>query len=65
MTDLQQAVARAAVAALVDAYEREPDLGSVRYLTLELELKNGKPADARCWTECRVNVNKLLGVGRR
>ena len=64
MTDLQQAVARALATALVDAYEREPDLGSVRYLTLELELRNGKPAEARYWTERRVNVNKLLGVGR-
>ena len=40
------------------------DLQSVRYLTLGLELRNGKLADARCWTERRVNMNRLLGVGR-
>ena len=48
MTESQQTIARAAVAALVDLYERESaDLAAVKFLTLEIELKGGKPADAR------------------
>ncbi len=65
MTDLQQTIARVAVGALVDLYEREStDLAAVKYLTLEIELTRGKPVAARAWVELRVNVNKLVGAGR-
>ena len=62
--DLQQDIAKVAVAALADAFDREPDLGAVRFLTIELELKRGKPVEARAWIERPANVGKLLGDRR-
>ena len=65
MTDLQQDIARVAVGALLDLYARESDdLKAVRYLTLEVELKGGRPTDARCWVERGVNLGRLLGDRR-
>jgi hypothetical protein len=64
VTDQQQDIARVAVGALLDLYARESDdLKAVRYLTRELELKGGKPAEARAWTERRVNLSRLLTSG--
>ena len=64
MTDLQQDIARVAVGALLDLYARESDdLKAVRYLTLEVELKGGRPAEARAWVERRCNLTKLLTSG--
>ncbi len=64
MTDLQQAIAKAAVGALVDTLAAvEADRRNVRFLTVELELRNGVPVDGRAWIERGVNVGKLLGVG--
>jgi hypothetical protein len=61
MTESQQDIARVAVGALVDLYEREStDLAAVKYLTLEVELHRGKPVAARSWTERGVNIGKLL-----
>ena len=60
MTDLQQAVTRAAVAALVDTLAQvEAD----RYLTVDVELKNGVPVGGRSWIERGCNLGKLLGRG--
>ena len=65
MSDLQESIARAAVGALVDTLAVvEADRRNVRYLTVELELKNGVPIEGRSWIERRANVSKLLGVGR-
>ncbi len=65
MSDLQDAVARAAVGALVDTLAQvEADRRNVKFLTVEVELKDGVPVDARAWIERGVNVGKLLGVGR-
>ena len=62
MTDLQQAVARAAVAALVDTLAQvEADRKNVCYLTVEVELKNGAPVGGRAWIERAVNLNTVLG----
>ena len=64
MTESQQTVARAAVAALVDLYEREStDLAAVKYLTLEIKLHRGKPIGGRASIERGVNLGKLLGKG--
>ena len=64
MTEQQQAVAKAVVAALVDLYERESaDLAAVKFLTLEVELHRGKPIAARSWTERGCNLGKLLARG--
>ncbi len=63
MTDLQEAVARAAVAALVDTVAQvEADKKNVKFLTCEIELRNGVPIDGRAWIKRRVSVGKLLGV---
>ncbi len=63
MSESQQIVARVAVAALADLYEREStDLAADKYLTLEIELARGKPVAGRAWVERRVSVGKLLGV---
>jgi len=65
MSDLAEAVPRAAVGALVDALATvEADRKNVKFLTVEVELNNGKPIDARAWIERRCNVGKALGVGR-
>lgn len=65
MTDLQESIARVAVVALVDTLATvEADRKNVKFLTCEIELKNGVPVDARAWIERSVNVGKLLGVGR-
>ncbi len=65
MTDLQQTIARAAVGALVDTLAQvEADHRNVRFLTVELELKNGVPVDGRAWIERGCDIGKLLGVGR-
>jgi len=65
VSDLQDAVARAAVGALVDTLTTvEADRKNVKFLTVEVELNNGKPIDARAWVERRCNVGKALGVGR-
>ncbi len=64
MTESQQAVAKVAVGALLDLYARESaDLAGLRYLTLEIEFKAGKPADARAWTERGCNLRRLLEGG--
>ena len=64
MTDLQQAVARAAVAALVDTLAQvEADRKNVRSLTVEVELKNGVTVGGRSWLERGCNLGKLLGRG--
>jgi len=39
----------------------EADRKNVKYLTVELELKNGVPIDGRAWVERRCNVGRLLG----
>ncbi len=65
MTEQQQAVARVAVGALVDAYAREPDLKATKYVTVEVELSAGKPTAARAWIERRCSVGRLLGDRRR
>jgi hypothetical protein len=64
MTEQQQAVARVAIGALVDAYAREPDVKATKFVTVEVELAGGKPVEARAWIERRCSVNKLLGAGR-
>ena len=62
MADLGEALARAAVAALVDTLTQvEADRANVRFLTVELELKHGVPVDGRAWIERRCNLSKLLG----
>ena len=61
MSDLQEAVARAAVGALATI---EADRKNVRYLTCEIELRDGVPVDARAWVERGVNLGEPLGVGR-
>jgi hypothetical protein len=64
VSDLQESIARAAVGALADTLAQvEADRKNVRYLTVELELKNGVPIDARAWVERRCSVNKLLTSG--
>ena len=61
VTELQAAVAKAAVAALVDTLAQvEQDRKNVRYLTVELELKNGVPVDGRAWIERGINLRRLL-----
>ncbi len=63
MTDLQRAIARAAVGALVDTLAAvEADRRNVRFLTVELELRNGVPVDGRAWIERGCNLRRLLGV---
>ncbi len=63
MADLSESLARVAVGALADLYERESaDLAAVKYLTLEIELHRGKPIGGRAWIERGVNVGKLLVV---
>ncbi len=65
-TDLSEALARAAVAALVDTLAQvEADRKNIKFLTCEIELRNGVPIDARAWIERTCNVNKLLGVSGR
>ncbi len=65
MADLSEALARAAVAAIADTLAQvEADRANVRFLTVELELKNGVPVNGRAWVELRCNIGKLLGVGR-
>jgi hypothetical protein len=64
VSDLQESIARAAVGALADTLAQvEADRKNVRYLTVELELKNGVPIDARAWVERRCSVNELLTSG--
>ena len=64
MGDLSEALARAAVAAIVDtAPTIEADPKAVRYLIVEIELSGGKPTAARARVEPRCNVNRLLGLG--
>ncbi len=64
MTDLQQTIARVAVGALVDTLAAvEADPKPIKFLTVEVELKNGKPIGARSWTERGCNVGRLLGKG--
>ncbi len=64
MTELQQAIARDAVGAFVDALAHvEADRRYVRFLTVELELKNGVPVDGRARIERGCNLGKLLGRG--
>ena len=64
MSDLQRDIARAAVAALVDTLAQvEADRRNVRYLTVELELRNGEPIDGRAWIERGVNVRRLFTSG--
>ena len=47
-TDLSEVLARAAVAALIDTLAQvEADRKNVKYLTVELELKDGVPVDGR------------------
>ena len=47
MTEQQQAVARVALGALVDAYAREPDLTATKFVTVEVELTGGRPRPGR------------------
>ena len=63
--DLTESLARAAVAAIADTVPTiQADPKAVRYLTVEIEVIGGKPAEARAWVERRCNLSKLLGVGR-
>ena len=63
MTDLPERLARAAIAAMADTLARvEADRKNVKFLTVELELKNGEPIDGRAWIERGVNVGRLLGT---
>ena len=65
MTNLRRDIARVAVGALVESLAAvEADPKPIKSLTVEVELKNGKPIGARSWTERGVNVNKLLGAGK-
>ncbi len=64
MTDLQRDIARVALGALVEGLAAvNADPKPIKFLTVEVELKNGKPIDARSWVERRCNVGKLLGRG--
>ncbi len=64
MSDLQQDIARVAVGALVDTLAAvEADPKPIKFLTVEVELKNGRRIGARSWTERGCNIGKLLGVG--
>ncbi len=65
MSDMAETVARAAMSAIADVMPLvEQDRRAVRYLTVEVELNNGMPIDARAWVERRCNIGKALGVGR-
>ena len=62
MTELQTAVAKAAVAALADTLAQvEADKKNIRFLTCEIELRNGVPVDGRAWVERGCNLRRLLG----
>ncbi len=62
MTELQQTIARVAVGALVDTLAQvEADRKNVKFVTCEIELKNGVPIDGRAWVERGCNVGRLLG----
>ncbi len=64
MTDLQRDIARVAVGALVDTLAAvEADPKPIKFLTVEVELKNGVPVSGRAWIERGVNVGRLLGAG--
>jgi hypothetical protein len=64
VSDLQQTIARVAVGALVESLAAvEADPKPIKFLTVEVELKNGKPIGGRAWIERGVNVGKLLGRG--
>ncbi len=61
MTELQRAIARAAVGALVDTLAQvEADRRNGRFLTVELDLKNGVPVDGWAWVERSCNQRRLL-----
>jgi hypothetical protein len=63
VSDLQQDIARVAVGALVESLAAvEADPKPIKFLTVEVELKNGKPVAARSWTERGCNIGKLLGA---
>ena len=65
MSDMAETVARAAMSAIADVMPLvEQDRRAVRYLTVEVELNNGTPIEARAWVERRCNIGKALGVGR-
>ncbi len=62
MTDLQDSIARGGVAALVDTLATsEADRKNVKFLTVELELKNGVPIGGRAWIERGCRIGTLLG----
>ncbi len=64
MTEQQQTIARAVVASLADALAAvEADKARVKYLTCEVELKNGAPVDAHCWIDLGTNLRRLLEGG--
>ena len=67
MSDLTEVLTAAATAAIRDV---EPAIAAsgrrLRALTVEVELDaRGNVTGAVAWTQLRVNVNRLLGVGRR
>ncbi len=66
VTDLQDHLTEAAAAAIADvmpAIEAEPR--RVRVVTIELEVADGRRVTGgTAWIERRVNLGKLLGVGR-
>ncbi len=64
MSDLAEAVARASVGALMDMLAVvEADRKNVKFLTVEVELRNGAPVAARVWIERGCNINRLLTSG--
>jgi hypothetical protein len=64
--DLTESLARAAVAAIADiAPQLEAAGPKLGLLTLELEIDTkGRVVGGVAWPQLRVNVGKLLGVGR-
>jgi hypothetical protein len=61
-TDLTEQLARAAVAAIADTVPTiQADPKAIRYLTVEIEVIGGRPAEARAWIERKCKLGKLLG----
>ncbi len=65
-TDLTERLARAAVAAIEDIAPQIEAAGpKLGLLTLELEVNTkGEVTGAPAWPQLRLNMNRVLGVGR-
>ncbi len=59
MTDLQRDTALGALVDTLAAVEADPK--PVKFLTVEVELKNGVPIGARSWIERGCTIGRLLG----